>query len=205
MNSDSFKPITIGAQHMVGKDIFEPQRTNNFEIQFPNLRNLVSPTGQMQFSDPGNRITLSVASVGELGQNIDAIVVPYGNNAIKFAGKPSLTDISLTINDFIGLDTERIIEAWSSLVYNKYTQAVGRASVYKTDAYLLEFAPDGTNIKVWKLEGCWPGTISYGGYSQEGGNQRQITVTLNVDFAYALDYNNTASITDLNATLFPNK
>ena len=195
-STTTFTPITLGAQHMVGKDIYEPQRTNNFEIQFPSLGTLVSAgtgkngTGSMKFTDPGNKITLSVKSVGDLSQSIDAIPVAYGNNAIKFAGKPNLNNISIGINDFIGMDTERILEAWSSLVYNKYTQAVGRASIYKTDAYLLEFAPDGTNVKVWKLEGCWPGTITYGGFNQDGGSTREITMDLNVDFAYALDYEN---------------
>lgn len=184
----NFTPSYMGAHHMVGNDVFEPQRTNNFEIQFPNLGKLTSAQGGMEFENPGESITLSVKSVGELSQNIDNIPVHYGNNAIKFAGKPSLNDISITINDFIGMDTERILEAWSSLVYNKYTQKVGRASIYKTDAYLLEYAPDGTNVKAWKLEGCWPGTISYGGYSQDGGSIREITLTLNVDFAFALDY-----------------
>ena len=195
-STTTFTPITLGAQHMVGKDIYEPQRTNNFEIQFPSLGILVSAgtgkngTGSMKFTDPGNKITLSVKSVGELSQSIDAIPIAYGNNAIKFAGKPNLNNISIGINDFIGMDTERILEAWSSLVYNKYTQAVGRASIYKTDAYLLEYAPDGTNVKVWKLEGCWPGTITYGGFNQEGGSAREISMDLNVDFAYALDYEN---------------
>jgi hypothetical protein len=187
-STTSFAPIALGAQHMVGKDIYEPQRTNNFEIQFPGLGTLVSAKGDMKFTDPGNKITLAVKSVGDLQQSIDAISVHYGNNAIKFAGKPTLNDISIGINDFIGMDTERILEAWSSLVYNKYTQAVGRASIYKTDAYLLEFAPDGTHVKAWKLEGCWPGTITYGGFNQEGANAREISMTLNVDFAYALDY-----------------
>ena len=94
-STTTFTPITLGAQHMGGKDIYEPQRTNNFEIQFPSLGTLVSAgtgkncTGSMKFTDPGNKITLSVKSVGELSQSIDAIAVNYGNNAIKFAGKPN--------------------------------------------------------------------------------------------------------------------
>ena len=183
-----FSPSYLGAHHMVGNDTFEPQRTNNFEIQFPNLGTLVSAQGEMTFNNPGEAITLSVKSVGDLSQDIDSIPVHYGNNAIKFAGKPSLNSISISINDFIGLDTERILEAWSAKVYNKYTQEVGVASNYKTDAYLLEYSPDGKNVKAWKLEGCWPGTITYGGYNQEGASTREISMTLNVDFAFALDY-----------------
>ena len=182
-----FEPYYRGAQHMVGTDVFEPQRTNNFEIRFEGLDSLVSSTGEMKYTDCAKAITLSVANVGDLAQNIEAIAVNYGNNAIKFAGKPTLNSISLTINDFIGLETERILEAWSSLVYNKNTQKVGRATAYKKRAYLVEYSPDYEIAKVWQLEGCWPGTITYGGYAQENNGQRQINMDLNVDFALALD------------------
>lgn len=185
--STMFTPYYKGAQHMVGTDVFEPQRTNNFEIRFEDLDTLVSSTGEMKYTDCGKAITLSVANVGDLAQNIEAITVNYGNNAIKFAGKPSLNSISVTINDFIGLETERILEAWSSLVYNKNTQTVGKASVYKKRGYLIEYSPDYEIAKVWQLEGCWPGTITYGGYAQENSGQRQITMDLNIDFALALD------------------
>lgn len=197
--AETFRPITLGAQHMVGKDLYEPQRTNNFEIQFPeleNLKNLQSDgTYGRTFNNAGNKITLSVKSVGSLNQSVDSMAVHYGNNAIKYAGKPTLNSISISVNDFIGIETERILESWSSLVYNKYTQTVGRASSYKKDAYLLEYAPDGTNVKVWKLEGCWPGSITYGGFDQQGG-QREISFDLNVDFAYALDYTVTGTSND---------
>ena len=33
-------PLKLGAYHMIGQDEWEPQRTNNFEIQFPNLGQL---------------------------------------------------------------------------------------------------------------------------------------------------------------------
>ena len=184
--SITFEPFYRGAQHMVGTDVFEPQRTNNFEIRFPDLDTLVSAGGQ-EYKNCGKALTLSVANVGDLAQNIEAITVNYGNNAVKFAGKPTLNNISLTINDFIGLETERILEAWSSKVYNKRTQNVGKATDYKKRAYLIEYSPDYEIAKVWQLEGCWPGTITYSGFAQENSSQRQVTVDLNVDFAFALD------------------
>lgn len=188
-----YTPYYPGAQHMVGNDTFEPQRTNNFEIRFEGLDSIRSAESKygandgIPFSDAGKKLTLSVSDVGDLSQNVDAIAVNYGNNAIKFAGKPTLNDISITLNDFIGIETERILEAWSAKVYNKKTQLVGRASEYKKRAYLFEYSPDYTICKAWQLEGCWPGTISYGGFSQDGGNTRKITMTLNVDFAITLD------------------
>ena len=64
---------------------------------------------------------------------------------------------------------------------------MGRASVYKQQAYLLEFAPDGTQLKTWKLEGCWPGTMNFGSYSNDDNSVREITVTFYADVAIPLD------------------
>lgn len=184
---NQIQPYYRGAQHMVGTDTFEPQRTNNFEVRFEGLDELISSTGTMPYKNCGKAITLSVSSVGNLNQSIDALPVSYGNNAIKFAGKPTLNSISISVNDFIGLNTERILEAWSALVYNKNTQNIGRATAYKRRGYLIEYSPDYEICKIWQLEGCWPGSIDYGGYAQDGGNMRQISFDLHIDFAYALD------------------
>lgn len=186
-NTFNFEPYYRGAHHMVDNDLFEPQRTNNFEIRFEGLEKLVSANGKYTYEDCGKAITLSTANVGDLGQSIDAIAVQYGNNAIKFAGKPTLNNISVTVNDFVGLETERILEAWSALVYNKVDQTVGKATAYKHRGYLIEYTSDYKACKVWQLEGCWPGTITYGGYSQDGNAIRQITFDLNIDFAIPLD------------------
>ncbi len=184
---NQIQPYYRGAQHMVGTNTFEPQRTNNFEVRFEGLDELVSSTGSYKYTGCGKAITLSVATAGDLNQSIDAIPVSYGNNAIKFAGKPTLNSISISVNDFIGLDTERILEAWSALVYNKNTQNIGKATDYKRRAYLIEYSPDYEVCKIWQLEGCWPGSITYGGYAQDNNNIRQISFDLHIDFAYALD------------------
>ncbi|MBQ4543764.1 MAG: hypothetical protein IJA19_06315 [Clostridia bacterium] len=184
----NYKPLQLGTYHMVGNDNWEPQRTNNFIIQFEGLGNLVSVhTGKNMPSNAAECIALSCKTVGDINQQIEALKVSWGNNAINFAGKPQLSDIQVVVNDFIGLQTERIISAWHGLVYNPYSQKIGRASVYKKTAYLFEFAPDGTQTKVWQLLGCWPGNIQYGGYDSENANIRQITFNLNVDYAIPLD------------------
>ena len=167
---NSVSQVSHGAYVLADNpNLYEIQRTNNFEIRFPNLNQLtssqtMSKDNKVVYNDCGKAITLSVASVGDLSQSISAIPVSYGNNAVKFAGKPELNSISITINDFIGLETERILESWSALVYNKYDQTVGKASKYKQRAYLIEYSPDYEIAQVWQLEGCWPGDISYAGY-----------------------------------------
>lgn len=181
-------PLKFGAYHMIGQDAWEPQRTNNFEIRFPNLPQLYSiDQGIAMPSNASDYLTLSTQSVGGITTNISALDVSYGNNTIKFAGKPEYPDISITFRDFIGIQTERILMAWSKLVYNPATEKVGRASIYKQQGYLLEFAPDGTNVKTWKLEGAWPGDISFDEYSNDGNDIRKVQVTFHVDVAIPID------------------
>lgn len=187
-SNSSFRPYQYGAYHMIGNDNWEPQRTNNFEIHIYGLDNLTSADkGLSMPSNAGKFLTLSTDSVGDLGVNIDALNVDYGNNRIHFAGKPDYSTISLSFNDFVGLETERIIAAWHKLVYNPKTQQIGRASVYKKPAHLLEFSPDGDYIKCWELHGCFPTSVSYTGYNQSSADIRKISVTLSIDYAIPLD------------------
>jgi len=186
--NSSFRPYQYGAYHMIGNDNWEPQRTNNFEIHIYGLEQLTSVDKSIKMPANSNKfLTLATKSVGDLGLNVGILDVDYGNNKVHFAGKPDYSSLSVTFNDFVGLETERIIAAWHKLVYNPKTQQVGRASVYKKTAHLLEFSPDGDYRKTWEIYGCFPSDISYGGYDQAGGNTREISVTLSIDYALPLD------------------
>lgn len=184
----AYTPLAMGAYHMIGNDAWEPQRNNNFEIQFPNLPQLFTPhTGIALPANASDLLTLSVKDVSGITENISAIKVSYGNNSINFAGKPDYGDVQITFHDYIGIETERILTAWSKLVYNPMDETVGRASNYKYDGYLLEFAPDGVQMRTWQLRGCFPGTLSYGGYSMDDNSIRDIACTFYVDVAIPLD------------------
>jgi hypothetical protein len=187
-NNVRTSPLRFGAYHMIGQDAWEPQRTNNFELQFMDIGNLVSIDKGLHM--PGNSselLTLSTKDVGSLTTNISALQVNYGNNQINFAGKPSYSNVAITYNDFIGIQTERIIMAWSRLVYDPKTEKVGRASQYKKNGYLLEFSPDGDFVKMWQLEGAFPADVSFDSYSNENNSIRSINVTFYVDKVMPLD------------------
>lgn len=181
-------PLKLGAYHMIGQDDWEPQRTNNFELIIPNLGQLYSIDSGLAM--PGNAsdlLTLSVKSVSSPGTNIDALKVSYGNNSINFAGKPSYDDVEVVVNDFIGIQTERILMAWSKLVYNPKTEEIGFASNYKRDAYLMEYAPNGQFVRKIQCRGTFPGTIKPGNFDNDDNSIRQITATFYVDVAIPLD------------------
>lgn len=181
-------PLQLGTYHMVQNSGFEPQRTNNFEVQIVGLSSLRSvDKGNSLPSNAGDLLTLSVASYSAPQINISPITVPYGNNVIKFAGKPEFPDSSITLVDYIGVNIERILSAWQKLVYDPKTQAIGNAVDYKKVAYLIEYDPSGQQSRQWQLNGCWPSQLQLGDFNQEGNSVRQLTMTLSYDNTIPLD------------------
>ena len=179
---------TMGIWHTIGQNEWEPQRTNNFEIVFPNLGQLYSIDTRLAM--PGNAseiLTLSVKSVSSPSTQIDALKVWYGNNSVNFAGRPTYSDVEIVVNDFIGIDTERILMSWSRLVYDPKTEKIGYASDYKRDGYLMEYSPSGDFIRKVQLRGCFPGTIAPGNFSNDDNSVREITATFYVDAVIPLD------------------
>ena len=173
-----------GTQHMVNNDGFEPQRTNNYEVQIIGLDNSLRDmkgNAVFQSANAGEIITLSTSSFDAPSISVDPIVVRYGNSSIKYAGIPSFGDASIVINDYIGLNTEKILTAWYGLVYNPISEIIGYATDYKKTAYLIEYDTKYVQARSWKMEGVWPQNLNLGSYSAEGGQQRQINMTLIYD------------------------
>ena len=181
-------PLQLGTYHMAQSNDFEPQRTNNFEVQITGLEKLTTvDKGLAIASNAGDLITLSTDSFSAPQVSVGTVDISYGNNKIHFAGVPEFSGGSLTLNDYIGINIERILTAWFKLVYNMKTKAVGIATDYKKVAYMIEYAPDGTQARQWQLIGCFPTSIQLGDYSQDGANVRKITMELSYDYCVPLD------------------
>ena len=60
---------------------------------------------------------------------------------------------------------------------------IGFAVNYKKQARVVQYAPDGTYERTWKIEGVWPSQVSYGDLSNTDGNPKEISITLQYDKA----------------------
>ena len=177
----------LGTYHMVQNDAFEPQRTNNFEIQITGLptvtgRDNMSGTASYVPTSSDDIVTLSVSSFSAPSIQVSPIEVPYQNNIIKFAGKPSFGDCSVKVNDYIGLDVEYVLSAWQKQVYNYEDQTIGLASKYKKTAFVLEYDPSGKNVRSWELNGCWPSQLNLGELSHDGNSVKTVDMTITYDW-----------------------
>lgn len=187
-----------GAYHMT-KDpsTFEPQRNNNFEVvitfneKIKSKGILVSKAGQttenIKIDDAVKYIRLATATFGAPQANLDVLKVHYQNNLAKYAGKPEFSESSITFNDFIGADIERILDAWFNLAYNLEKETIGSADEYKQTATLYEYSPNGDTVRSWVLEGVWLSSFNLGEFDQEGGSVRRVTGTLQYDRFYRGD------------------
>ena len=163
---------SLGASHLASAG-FEVQRTNNFEIQI-----------DMNDASKVRTLILSVVSGFLPNESNEVISLNYGNTQITVAGaaRPNNSG-SLVVRDLVQEDVEKVIDDWRSTVYNKETDAIGFAADYKKHAYVTQYAPDGSLLRIWDLEGVWPSAVDYGQISYDSPGVKTISITLQYDKA----------------------
>lgn len=161
----------MDAMHLSANRSYEVQRANNFEVVFTNL------------GANTQTLSLAVTSTSIPDDSNGVITLSYQNANVKVAGVHSTGDISLTVKDFITADVEAIIRDWRKEVYDPDTGAIGFAEDYKKSANLYEYSPDGQYVRRWLLTGCWPVSASFGSYSYDSNNTREISMTISCDKA----------------------
>ena len=102
---------------------------------------------------------------------------------MKAAGLPTFSEGQLVIDDFIGADGRSILMAWQNQSYDVATQTVGYMSDYKKKATLVEFDPKYKMVRQWTLSGCWISDLTPGEFDHDNGDKRQITATIQYDWA----------------------
>lgn len=187
--------MEFGSYHLSdNKDIYEPQRKNTFEFIVTGLKNMiyagmnpdVGGTNEYTRANADDILRLCVKSSPVPHFTQKAIAIRRGNSVMKAAGLPDFDNGQITVRDFIGTDVKEILMAWQNKSYNVTTQRVGLMSEYKKDATLIEYSPNYVKVRSWQLKGCWVSSIKESGYDQESGDQNEITVTIEYDYAYPL-------------------
>lgn len=172
--------------------LFEPQRSNNFEFIVTDLDNLrragtIGNESEAYFENAQEILRLSVQSSSVPHFTQQAISIQRGNNTVNYAGKPEFGDGNVVIKDYIGADTKAILMAWQNIQYNVSTEKMGHASDYKKLCYLVEYTPDYQKVRTWKLHGCFITGLSEDGYDNNSNGDRNITVNIKYDRA-EIDY-----------------
>lgn len=61
---------------------------------------------------------------------------------------------------------------------------MGWASKYKKDGTIYQYGPDGTAIRMWKIEGVWPLNMDLGEMNYDSSDKKPISMNLSIDKAY---------------------
>lgn len=162
---------------------YEPQRKNafSFEVDVP-------------FEGGKELIKLSLNKAFAPGYESETFEISYLNEKVQFAGKPkNIGEGAIELHDYVDQNVRNAILSWYFLVYNPTNGAVGLASDYKRDAYIVMFGPDGSNTRLWKLKGSFPFKVepATGGFSYEDNGASLITCNIKYDKAIPLMGNST--------------
>lgn len=182
----------IGTYYLADNpDLFEPQRSNNFEFVVTGISSLLRAGVQEEVADErrdyitnGQEVVrLSVVKCPFPGFTQDTVSIKRGNSTVNFAGTPSFDAGTLVVNDFIGADSKSVLLAWQRLSYDVTTEKVGRASSYKKDCTLIEYSPDYEMVRYWELKGCWVKSVTQDDFDAEDGSKKTISAQIVYDRA----------------------
>jgi hypothetical protein len=160
----------VGAAHIAAQGgTFEPQRKNNFMVTFLGV------------SSEDDTISLSVSTFPIPTVGVGVGETHWGNEVRKWAGKAEFGDATLVLKDYVDAGTAKAIMGWYTQVHQPGTAIVGRAAKYKKQGEVIMFGPDGADDRSWKLIGCWPSQVDFGGGDMGSSDQNEISVTIQVD------------------------
>ena len=163
-------PRTLGASHLASAG-WEVQRKSNFVLSVPGI------------GESEQVLTLAVVSCSLPTESNEVITLNYNNTNVKVAGVANTEGGTVVVRDYLQKDVEKLIDDWRATVWNKSTDAIGFAARYKKQARIIQYAPDGTYERTWKIEGIWPSQVSYGDLSNNDGGVKEISITLQYDKA----------------------
>ena len=141
---------------------YEPQRPNNFKLIVNGL------PGGIGDSDI---IFLGIENLEIPSDEDGVIVIRWGNESRKVSGDTEVSDMPMTLRDFVDAKVRRAFNDWRNLVYNPDTGVKGLASSYKKTGAIFLTSPDGVTFKrVAQCRGIWPRKRPGGSLTMNAGN-----------------------------------
>ena len=182
--------VNVGAYHLSeNPHLYEPQRSNNFELHVPGLAEIIRPgmlatdtNASIPNADEIFKLAVVSTNIPHFTQGV--INVQRGNTEFKAAGRIQFGENQIVVNSLIGVNSKEILMAWQRLSGDPEKETVGLMSEYKKDAYLIEYDPSYNKIRQWIVKGCWVSGISETGYNNESNEKMVMTATIQYDKAY---------------------
>lgn len=177
----------LGTTYMLNhKKDFEPGRSSDFIFKVKFKRDLYDMDGMFvaSASEASEILALSLRDFAGPSMSVESQSLRTGNGEMKFAGVPTVGTSSISFTDYIGMDTEQILLAWYVQCYNPKNDKIGFKEYYSNDGLLYKWAPNGTRVIDWLLQGCWINEYNQGQYSRQNPEFRQFSTTIQYDKSY---------------------
>lgn len=177
----------LGTTYMLShKKDFEPGRSSDFIFKVKFKRDLYDMNGnKVADKDEASEVlALSLRDFAGPSMTVDPITLRTGNGEMKYAGVPTVGTSAISFTDYIGMDTEQILLAWYVQCHNPKNDKIGFKEYYSNDGLLYKWAPNGTRVIDWLLQGCWINEYNQGNYSRQNPEFRQFSTTIQYDKAY---------------------
>lgn len=157
---------------------FEPQRSFNWLLALTVPGTVVGGREQLD-------LTLSVKSVDFPRYGTSVITMRWMNENRKVSGAAQVQPITVTIRDFVDINTYGLVNSWMNKVHSSVNGSIGFASRYKAEGYLTLLTPEGEDRGTGegiKCTGVWPSDFSATrlDYDSDTGLV-EIALTLQVD------------------------
>ena len=183
------KTTEFGTYHIADNpQAFQPMRSNNFRFLVYGLDRLLVVGGDEDddsdyIKNAQEVIDFSVVSFDAPNFQQQSVDIRRGNSMVRYAGVPSWNQGNLVINDYAGVNSKSILQAWQALSYDVVNDTIPSAEHYKRDAVVMEYLPDNTLVRYWELKGCWVSSLSETGFNNEDANKKTVTAQITYDRA----------------------
>lgn len=177
----------LGTSYMLlHKKDFEPGRSSDFIFKVKFARDLYDMDAKLVATaeEASETLALSLRDFAGPSMTVDPMTLRTGNGEMKYAGVPTVGTSAISFTDYIGMDTERILLAWYTQCHNPKNDKIGFKEYYSNDGLLYKWAPNGTRVIDWRLQGCWINEYNQGNYSRQNPEFRQFSTTIQYDKAY---------------------
>lgn len=186
---DGLSTAEISASISENLSSYEAARSGFFILVVDGLDDLLKPDykGEAENAEDSDRIKKAQET---LKLSVTKCPVPHfeiatneyrrGNDVVKFAGVPTWNGGTITVADYVGLDTKSLLMSWLYKAYNPHTRKGGRMKDYKKTATLCEYTQDYELIRTWTIEGMFITKITEDDFDKENDGPRK----LNVEFVF---------------------
>lgn len=165
--------IPQDARHIANQEgDFVPQHQNNWMIEIAGLD-----------GDDKDLVVLSLMTLSLPPEKNNVVVLEYGNEQRKVAGKAIFDDIPLKVRDYVDREVRAALMRWRRQVYDTTTGNVGLPSEYKKTAEIILQATNGTQLRTARLIGVWPSALNPGTLDMASDAPVEIELTLTYDRA----------------------